>query len=891
MVRVGKAVAIRIVKRPAGILGRLFLGHRKAVRAGLGELELTELDRLGIALGNGSVGGNLKLAVAQTLDVLSLVLLHERKREGVVRRGIRTLNGLGHLDLRVSAAANHSRIGVVIVHEAKLRSRIAIRRGIQVVAHNFIRNRAVPVHGLRHRGDGMHGAVAVVQHLNVNAVLGLVEVDALEIREGLVTCKPVLKFVDEERVGLASVRLIEGQLLQLLHLIRNTRRQDPMGELEVLLMELGGVFLGFTRDGEEEGPFSLGAVVERLGHHDAASTLGAVVHGRLIGVVELSLVSHRAVCAVAVGHIGLERAVMVVRHVDRHSANVAVVGHAGAVGGLSAVLIGNLIYRERILAHLGEGHLTEVEVGRTVGKARHLNRLGVRQHALSVGVRCLQLEVEGLASFHVAASKRLRAVDGVVARQGSIGRIVGVSKLEFLGSNIRRRYYVRTVIVTDLRHRHLDGVLSLVIRHARFGLTILVLGELGHLVLVGATKVTAIKGNGAEGETVSRVVHGLGVARLIGPCRQRDLVYAIGIRVGLRVVGVIATKRLNLEGEFVGVDGVAAHVVGIVLGAVNVGGATVSIVLVDESHRVALNRNGRVILHAVIVSALFDGNVGNLQVARTVVRHRDYHTVEGTRIVDARNRIGVVVLNDTVAVLARHREGNVAEGGRVVRSLAVHCDGGASGLRRGNVSSSRVAQAIDLKRELIGVAPIAALEVLLNLECGVGVEAHLIRMVCVAERERCLRAGGDRAGHNTIRSAGVLDTLLARGVFHRPAILANALLGHGKRRASGEPIDADRSAAGNVQLRLAVGERHLAGGSARIANVVVVGTGKGLSCLALTCWDVGRDVKREGVLVLLGLIGSVAPIDILLDLERTGHLERQLAVVAKRLGHIAGLSP
>ena len=227
----------------------------------------------------------------------------------------------------------------------------------------------------------------------------------------------------------------------------------------------------------------------------------------------------------------------------------------------------------------------------------------------------------------------------------------------------------------------------------------------------------------------------------------------------------------------------------------------------------------------------------------------------------------------------------------MVRSLAVHCDGGVSGLRRGNVSSSRIAQAIDLKRELIGVAPIAALEVLLNLERGVGVEAHLIRMVCVAERERCLRAGGDRAGHNTIRSVGVLDTLLARGVCHRPAVLADALLGHGKRRAGGKPVDADRGAAGNVQRCRAVGERHLAGGGFRSAYVVVVGTGKGLGCLALTCWDVGRNVELEGVLVLLGLIGSVAPINILLDLKRTGLIKRQLTVVAERLGYIAGLGP
>lgn len=164
-------------------------------------------------------------------------------------------------------------------------------------------------------------------------------------------------------------------------------------------------------------------------------------------------------------------------------------------------------------------------------------------------------------------------------------------------------------------------------------------------------------------------------------------------------------------------------------------------------------------------------------------------------------------------------------------------------------------------------------------------------MVCVTERERCLRACRDRAGHNAVRSVGVLDTLLARCVCHRPAVLANALLGHGKRRASGKPVYADRGAAGNVQRCRAVGERHLAGGGFRSAYVVVVGTGKGLGCLALTRWDVGRDIEREGVLVLLGLIGSVAPIDILLDLERTGLIKRQLAVVAERQGHIAGLSP
>ena len=890
--RVGSAIAVRIVKRPSGILSRLVLLHGEAIRAGLGKLELTERERLGCALSNGPVGGNLELTVSQALDVLSLVLHHERQREGVVRCGIRTFNGLGHLNLRIGAAANHGRVGVVIVHEAELRGRIAIGIRVRRTVHDLAHGRTVRVLNRRHRGKGMHGAVAVVQHLNVNAVLGLVEVDALECLFGFVRTELVFELVNKERIGLAGVRLVEGQMLQLLHLFGNTRVQDPMGELEVLLMELGGVFLGLPLDGEEEGVVGLGAVVERLGHHDSASTLGAVVHGRLIGVVELSLVGHRTVCAVAVGHIGNQSALLVVRHVDRHGADVGIVGHARAVGGLGAVLISNLVHREGVPAHLGEGHLTEVEVSRTVGKARHLNRLGVRQHALSIGIRCLQLEVEGLAFLHVATSERLRAVDGVSARQGSIGRIVGVLEHEVLRVVIRslhRRYDVGAVAVGYLLDADLNRMLSIAVGH-----TSLVSINFGHLVNIRVTRVVTVEGDRREGEILAHV--GRSDRIVLCVVRHRGIRGSDRQIVGVAAIGHKATLSLKLEAELTTLIGVVSRGVVVNLLALNAFGIGTGVVGVLEGHRIALNRRALVLrirqVAAVVVHKLDLHRVNDERPGSVVANHHGY-TIDGIGVIDTGDGLlGVTILLDGVTILTRCIEGDVPEGCRVRVRAGINGYNGILGHGH-RVNARRRAESGNCEVEGVGVAPIAALEVLLNLERGVGVEAHLIRMVCVAERERCLRAGRDRAGHNTVRSVGVLDTLLARCVRHRPAILANALLGHGKRRASGEPIDADRRVTFNGQRCRTVVERHLTGSGFRIAYVIIVRTSKGLGrILALFVYRrivSISDIERKVVLLLFGLIGGITPIDILLDLKRSRHVKGKLAVVAQVLGYISSL--
>ena len=909
----GHLLSVGVVS-PAGVRIRRILLHRKGVGALLAERQLTEIQRLGLSSIDGAGGAHMKLMlVIQTSDIADVVT-RSRQREAIAHAVGRRRTGhrLGHLNLMVRAIAGLSRGRVVLVNETKSRNRIVACVRVCLVDNDFVAHiSAACILDLGHGGQRVHGAVAVIHNLNVHAVLSLVAGYSGQ-RISVVRCG----LVHDVAVGLACIGLVEAYVLELSH--GNARISSSSRVLEALVCigQLGVCLVGRhtagirARNGERELVVCHRTTIELLGHYDTAFALSAIVHGRLIGVGEQSLVRSVVMLVVAVGNgceqlavIGRILAVVTVGHGHRHGGDVGVIRHAveDATGSLGALLVSDLVHGEHVGAHLGERQVAELEVGRTVLHVVLADRhcLGLVEHGHEAAAVCCraarlgQTEEERLAVLHLAAVEGLGSLDRghAVLAERHVGRFVGVGKHEVFGSNVRRRNDVRSISVADLSHRHLDDVLGLVVRHTRLGLTSLVLGELGHLVLIGATKITAVKGNGAEGEIVSRVVYGLGVARLIGPCGQRDLVYAIGIRAGLRIVGVIAAKCLNLEGELVGVDGVAAHFVGIVLGAVNVGGATVSVILVDEGHRVTLNRNDRVILHAVVVGALFDGNVGNLQVARTVVRHRNNHAVESARIVDARNGVGVVVLSDAVAVLARHRERDVAEGSRVIRSLAVHRDGGVSGFRRSNTSSSCVAQTVNLKREFVGVAPITALQILLHLD-GVSAQAHIRRMVRVAERERCLRAGRNRADHNTVRSVGVLDILLARGIRHRPAVLANALLGHGKRRASGEPVDADRGAAGDGQLRRAIGERHLTGSGIGSANVVVILAGKKLGCPVLTSRSSGiGDVKREGVLVLLRLIGGVAPIDVLLDLERTGHLKRQLAVVAERLGHVAALSP
>ena len=885
------------VERPAIISGRRILSHLKRVGAWLGERDVPERHRLTVVrravlgiLIDEAVRvhmGNPRVAVLrQALRDASLVVARQLQREAVVHSvgGGSARHGLGDPDRVTHILTNGHGARIVVVHEPEGRNIVILCIGIGVVDHNLVRIGAVLGLDLGNRGHGVHSAVAVVHDLDVHTILALIVGNGRQL-------VPVSgnSLGHEVAERLACIILVEAHVLELGHggnavLGRRGVLEALVGvrQLGVRLVSVHRIGVG-TSNREAELIVVHRTVEHLLRHVDATSALGTVVHRGLIGVGEHGLVS-LIVTLVCVGHIRHKSTLLVVGHVDSNRADILVVGQAAAIRRLGTVSR-YLVHGEGVGAHLGELQIAEVEVGRTVLHVVFVDRhcLGLHEHGHEAAAVCHratrlgQLEVERLVVEHIAAVEGLGALDRshAVLAERHVIRVVDVGEHEILRSDVRRRNDVRAVNIGDLRHRHLNGVLLCVVRHAILDLTVLVLGELGHLVLIGAAEVAAVKGDGSEGEVVPCVVHGLGMGRLIGARRQWNLVHAIGVRAGLQVARVVSAKRLDLKGELVGIDGVATRGVGVTLGAVDVGGATVSIVLVDEGHRVTLNRNGRAVLHAVIVGALLDGNIGNLKDARAVVRHRDNHTVESARVVDACNRIGVVVLNDAVAVLARRRKGDVAEGGRVIRGLTVHLDGGVGGLGRGDAGASRAAQAVNDKRELISGTPLTILQVLFDLERGVAAQVHVRSLIGVREDGGDIAAGFDRTSHDAV---GRVVVTIGRGAVRRgEAVLVGTLLLHGELGSCRQAIDLHGVAAADGDDSAAA---HRAGLLGCTVNVVRIVARESSAIL------VGQgNLEGEAVLILFGLVGGVTPVDRLLDLKRAGHIERQLAVVAQVLVH------
>ena len=154
-------------------------------------------------------------------------------------------------------------------------------------------------------------------------------------------------------------------------------------------------------------------------------------------------------------------------------------------------------------------------------------------------------------------------------------------------------------------------------------------------------------------------------------------------------------------------------------------------------------------------------------------------------------------------------------------------------------------------------------------------------MVGIGERSSLLAAAHNGALDNTVVGLGIL----ARRIVRRgESILVCRLLGHGVLSAIGQVGNHDILTAlkGNLTVvRNGTGaHRRLA----RSVNGVIVFVGEvGLSAVLSHSVQMHREL--EVVLIGLGVIRSVAPVDILVDSQVARSVNGKLAVVAQLLGH------
>ena len=152
-----------------------------------------------------------------------------------------------------------------------------------------------------------------------------------------------------------------------------------------------------------------------------------------------------------------------------------------------------------------------------------------------------------------------------------------------------------------LGHRDEQRVLSIIVLH-----TLLVAGNLGHLVLIGAAHIVAIEIDGREVKLIAAVTSRDGV--VLSTSRHRSLASGIGIAaVSGLVTRVIATQCLKAEGELVSINVIAARGVVIHLRTVDGSRSLVRQITVGEGHRTALNARRAVsAFSALVILQLLD---------------------------------------------------------------------------------------------------------------------------------------------------------------------------------------------------------------------------------------------------------------------------------------------
>ena len=886
-VRISNAVTIGIVERPAGSSRGLILLHHEGVGAGLAEGQLAEGLSLLAVCSDDAVRANGQLAfIVQTTNVGDRAVgsVLRGQGEGVVHaiRRSSTCNLLGHLERSVTVQACLSRL--IRVGEAEGRNLTLSRGRVELVDHNLARLRTVSILDLGDGRLGVHGAVVVVVHCDVHAILALVVLDA---RKTILVGRVVL--ANREGEGLLRILLVERQTLQLLH---GHGAVGGRGGIREVLSDIAIRAGALQREAEVAG--SHGTVDHRLGHGDAAGTFGAIVHVRLVYVGELGMVGHIGVLVVAVAHGSQQLAVVVgivaivaVRDRNRHRGDVRVERHAVSVGGLGAIVVGDLVHLEGVRADLGEGHVVEREVHRVLIGDRHRLRIG--KHRLGVVVERAQLEVEGLAFLHLTALEGLGAVDGIIALE------LGSSRLVRVGERDVGRLEARLSHNHDLRVRgirilpfgdddldHIRGVL--VVDHARFGVTLILMRQLGDAVFEGLAHIVAIKVDGRELEHVADVAR---LQRRASHTRRLGHGIAVrrnGVITRLRFAcnrsGLVSAERLELEGELSGINRVAAGFILIDLGALERLARLSHDIAILECHGVALDLAGA--LSTVIVDHLLDEDRGHFELALPRIGDVNRHTVDSTGVIDARDGrdalIGVGKLLYAEAILARFAEGDVTEACGLLIGLLGDLDlGGIFHLDRRRT----IVDLGDLERELVARAPIASGEVLLNLQIGLGAQLdRFVGLVVVLEGNGLLRTADDGAIGNAI--GRVVVRIGGHSVRGGEAVLVGSGLRHGEGGARGQALDHGALAVlegdGAAVDNRTVARRLLAG----LVHVV-----SEVSVQRLVTVEV--DGEHEAVLIPLGVVGGVAPVDALLDLQLAGQIVGDLTVVAQALGDAGAL--
>ena len=182
---------------------------------------------------------------------------------------------------------------------------------------------------------------------------------------------------------------------------------------------------------------------------------------------------------------------------------------------------------------------------------------------------------------------------------------------------------------------------------------------------------------------------------------------------------------------------------------------------------------------------------------------------------------------------------------------------------------------LHVEGELVAISPVAAIKDLLNAQAVADVVGQrLICLVVVLEGDGLLGAAndgavGDAVGRVVARVSGHgvrggEAVLVGLGLRHREGGVRRQALNHGALAV----LEGDGTAVSHFARadRLLAGLIHVVGELARQRLVTV---------------EVDGELKA--VLALLGLVGGVAPVDALLDLQLAGSGIRDLAVVAKVL--------